>query len=97
MDNTKKQEVPVKRYRGATISVVANGFIITIGCQTVVAESAESLKKLISAYLDDPSGTEQKLFKNSMEFNRGPDCAPQVTPLVDTDRIVGTSTCVSAG
>ena len=59
----------IKRYRGATIQVVSNGFIIKIGCQTVVAESAESLKKLVSAYLDDPDGTEHKLLKGSFVFN----------------------------
>ena len=52
-DYKKEKEAPIKKqYRSATITVVANG--LTIGCQTVVAETPEKLKQLINDYLDDP-------------------------------------------
>jgi len=55
-----------KRYRSAKIDVVANGFVVTIGCQTVVAETAQKLKEMIVEYLDDPQAAEKKLLLNSM-------------------------------
>ena len=80
----------IKRYRGATIQVVSNGFIIKIGCQTVVAESAESLKKLVSAYLDDPDGTEHKLLKRSFALNNA--ALEPVNPNRFTTPVTGTGT-----
>lgn len=69
LDKPKKEKgVEAKRYRGATISVVSNGFIIKIGCQTVVAESAQSLMELIAGYLNDPAGTEKRLLRDSLMF-----------------------------
>ena len=59
----------MKKYRNANIEVVLNGFIINIGCSKVVAESPESLIKLITQYLKDPTGTEKKLSENSFRFS----------------------------
>jgi len=58
----------MKKYRSAEINVVANGFIIRIGCQTIIAESPKKLKKLICDYLDDPEKAEKELFENSIVF-----------------------------
>ena len=54
------------KYYNAEIRVVSNGFVVKIGCQTVVAESAESLKKMICDYLDNPADAEKKLRANSL-------------------------------
>jgi hypothetical protein len=56
----------IKKYRSAKIDVVANGFVVSIGCQTVVAETPEKLIELISDYLKDPVAAENKLMENSM-------------------------------
>jgi hypothetical protein len=58
----------IKKYRSASIEVVANGFIIQIGCQRVVAETTDKLKKLINDYLDNPVEAEKKLFESSIVF-----------------------------
>ena len=42
----------MKKYRDAKIEVVSNGFIVTIGCQRVVAESAETMLKRFKEYYD---------------------------------------------
>lgn len=73
MDNKKEVQ---KRYRGATIGVVANGFIITIGCQTIVAETPNKLLKLITDYLDDPNKAEKDLIENSISFCTIPPVEP---------------------
>jgi len=64
----------IKKYRSARIDVVANGFIIEIGCQRIVAETPEKLKKMISDYLDDPIGAEKKLLSDSIQYG---DCIPE--------------------
>jgi len=56
----------IKKYRSAKIDVVANGFVVSIGCQTVVAETPEKLIELISDYLKDPVAAENKLMENSI-------------------------------
>ena len=61
-----------KKYRSATITVVANGFIINIGCQVVIAETPEKLKKMICDYLDNPDEAEKKLNKESIVFGGNP-------------------------
>ena len=57
-----------KKYRSARIDVVSNGFIIEIGCQRVVAETPEKLKKLVCDYLDDPQGAEKRLLGKSVQL-----------------------------
>lgn len=71
----------IKKYRSANIEVVANGFIIQIGCQRVVAETTDKLKKLINDYLDNPVEAEKNLFANSIVSNNQ---APIPTPVSET-------------
>lgn len=63
-----EEEEQVKKYRSATITVVSNGFVITIGCQMVVAETPEKLKNLICDYLDDPRKAEKQLYATSISY-----------------------------
>jgi len=49
------------KYQNASIHVVLNGFVVEIGCQTVVAETPEKLKELICNYIDDPVKTEREM------------------------------------
>jgi len=56
------------KYRDANIRVVLNGFIVKIGCSEVVAETPESLLKLITRYLKDPDKTEKEMFKKKMYY-----------------------------
>lgn len=57
-----------KYYRDANIKVVANGFVVTIGCQTVVAETPKKLLALISDYLDDPGKAEAEMRENTHSY-----------------------------
>lgn len=68
MEESKKEERR-KTYRSAKIDVVANGFIITIGCQTLVAGSPEALKCLIVDYLNDPIRTEKVIMRDHLSGN----------------------------
>ena len=58
------------KYRGGSMQVVANGFILNVGCQTLVAETPEKLKKLICDYIDNPEQEEAKLMKSVNHENQ---------------------------
>ena len=88
----------IKKYRSANIEVVANGFVVHIGCQTVVAETPTKLIELISDYLKDPEVAEKKLMQNSMAQGEIP--SPMDGPLI-RDQIInrrfGTAFGTAAG
>ena len=69
----------MKKYRSWTVNVVANGFVVNIGCQMVVAETPEKLLALTKGYLDDPEKATKELFDNSMIFDDSPTVDP--TPM----------------
>ena len=69
----------MKKYRSWTVDVVANGFVVNIGCQRVVAETPEKLLALTKGYLDDPEKATKELFDNSMIFDDSPTVDP--TPM----------------
>ena len=75
----------MKKYRSWTVDVVANGFVVNIGCQRVVAETPEKLLALTKGYLDDPEKATKELFDNSMIF----DDSPTVDPTPTINRTVG--------
>lgn len=68
MEESKKEERR-KTYRSAKIDVVANGFIIEIGCQKLVANTPGQLKQLICNYLDDPYKTERSIMRDHLSGN----------------------------
>jgi hypothetical protein len=65
-----EEEGRMKTYRSAMINVVANGFIIEIGCQKLVASNPEQLKKLVCDYLDDPYRTEKSIMRDHLNGSR---------------------------
>jgi len=60
----------MKRYRNINIEVVSNGFIGTVGCQRVIAESTDKVLELLKKYFDDPDQMEKELFKNHLSLNQ---------------------------
>lgn len=58
----------LNKYYNAKIDVVLNGFVVKIGCVTVVAETPERLLELITKYLNDPIATEKELREKSISF-----------------------------
>ena len=45
--------------RTITINKAMNGFIVNVGCQTLVFESADTLLEELGDYLEDPKATER--------------------------------------
>lgn len=48
-----------KRYREFTVTPGMNGFKVKIGCSELYFSTAQELANAITAYLNDPQGTEQ--------------------------------------
>ena len=46
--------------RDVTIKTVLNGWIVRVGCQHLVFTSLDVMLKDLTAYLEDPKGTEDK-------------------------------------
>lgn len=55
----------MKKYRGFSVDVVANGFIASIGCQRLVFKTMEEVSKAIMDYANDPEGAAKKILENS--------------------------------
>ena len=53
-------ETLLVKYRQATINKVANGFIVTVGCQTFVSRTWEEVSTGLSEYYKDPRAAEKK-------------------------------------
>jgi hypothetical protein len=52
--------------RDIAIHAVLNGFVVTVGCQTLVYESRTKLMAELGAYLDDPEGVEQRVVREGV-------------------------------
>lgn len=46
--------------RNIQIQPVLNGFVVSVGCQTIVFSNKETMVSQLSDYLDDPEITEKK-------------------------------------
>lgn len=55
----------MKKYRGFSVDVVANGFIASIGCQRLVFKTMEEVAEAVADYAKDPDGAAAKILKNS--------------------------------
>ena len=55
----------MKKYRGFSVDVVANGFIASIGCQRLVFKTMEEVSEAIMDYAKDPEGAAKKILENS--------------------------------
>jgi hypothetical protein len=53
-------------FRPITITAVLNGWILGVGCQTVVFQDRDQLVRELDAYLKDPAGTEARFLKSSV-------------------------------
>jgi len=66
VSNEPGQAVPVRGhlqtpgYRGVNVEKVANGFIVRIGCQTLVAKTWDEVSLGLGEYWDDPVKAEKK-------------------------------------
>jgi hypothetical protein len=54
------------------ITAALNGFIVYVGCQTVVFNSVDRMTSELKAYCKDPAGVEKFYLDH-----RGPQCGPR--------------------
>ena len=92
--------------RAVNIGAVMNGFIVTVGCQTLVFTTREELLRELNAYLENPEQTEKRYWERYpasrltqvTEAVRGnfPDAVPQAgTPLGYSGESAGCSVAPS--
>ena len=73
MTDTKEiKEVKRKVYRSFTCETVANGFIVTVGCQRLVFKSLLEVANLLTQYWDYPDVIEKKVLSESIVYNELP-------------------------
>ncbi len=53
-------------FRAISITACLNGWIVTVGCQTVVYQERNQLVSDLDAYLKDPAATEARFLKSSV-------------------------------
>jgi len=69
MTDTKEiKEVKRKVYRSFTCETVANGFIVTVGCQRLVFKSLLEVANLLTQYWDYPDIIEKKVLSESIVY-----------------------------
>lgn len=56
------------RFRQINIVAVLNGFVVTVGCQTVVFSTVEALVSALRDYYNEPENTEKRF--TSSEFSK---------------------------
>ena len=53
-------------FRPIAITAVLNGWIVTVGCQTVVYQERDHLTRDLDSYLRDPDATEARILKGAV-------------------------------
>lgn len=53
-------------FRPISITAVLNGWIVTVGCQTVVYQDRNQLTSDLDAYLKDPDATEARVLRTAV-------------------------------
>jgi hypothetical protein len=72
--------------RNISITTALNGFIVNVGCQTVVFDSRKKLLKALKAYLEDPEKFEEEFVKEKgFNHRHTMDGAPLRIGTVGTD------------
>jgi hypothetical protein len=61
---------PVKQIRNVTIESLHNGYIIRVGCQTFVLESADAVVANLRSYLANPDKVESETLQAYQELNK---------------------------
>lgn len=72
--------------REVRVSPVLNGFVVRVGCQTLVFNRIEDVAENLVAYQKDPEGTEKKFTENAV--NKTLD-VPAPEPVERLNRYVG--------
>ena len=54
---------PVPSWLGAKITKVTNGFIVKVGCRTLVANTWKEVSKGLELYWEDPTKAEKQYYK----------------------------------
>jgi len=62
--------------RDVKITAVLNGWIVKVGCQTLVYNDKKILLHDLGAYMADPKGTEQAFIKNAVNKRLIADAPP---------------------
>jgi len=58
--------------REIRIQAVLNGFVVRVGCQTIVCESKGKLLRELGRYLENPEGVEAEYLKHTINAVGGP-------------------------
>ena len=59
----------MKRYRSIVISPCLNGFIVNVGCQTLVFSNLHLVAEALHRYADDPAAEEKLYLENTRAFS----------------------------
>ena len=82
--------MPISRPRSIEINAVLNGYVIRVGCQTVVFEDRKRMLENLEAYLASPASFEKTFRANAMHTaNYIEPCAPSGPPRNMAESIVG--------
>ena len=69
------------RIRNITIQPVLNGFLVSVGCQTVIFGDVGLLCSELARYLSDPKATEERYQRESINANKvSPAWLPETSP-----------------
>lgn len=63
--------------REVTVRPVLNGFVVQVGCQTLVFNRIEDVTENLVAYQKDPEGTEKKFAENAVNKTLGGGPVPE--------------------
>jgi hypothetical protein len=72
--------------RTIRINPVLNGFMVEVGCQLVVFESAKKMLDELGQYYAAPDAVEHRFLKNAVNDKNG----PRVAPAPISDRQIAT-------
>ena len=77
--------------RNITIIPVLNGFIIKVGCQTVVFTNTKTMLEQLETYYTDPDATESRYRTSSINASLLRECPPQENPAMRASGDCGSS------
>lgn len=75
----------MKRYRPISISPCLNGFIVNVGCQTLVFSNLHLVADALHRYADDPEVEEKLYLENTRAFSGLENLVPTPPPTVRRD------------
>jgi hypothetical protein len=75
----------MKQYRGMSINPCLNGFIVIVGCQTLVFANLHQVAEALHRYADDPEAEEKLYLENTRAFSGLENPVPTPPPTVRRD------------